>query len=993
VVGGAVGLAGRVGELRAVSELLGGGSDRAAMLIVGEAGVGKSRLVSAATDAVAEAGVLVVSGWCLPLAGGLPFLPVLDVLRVLGRVDNGRLLNDALAQCPAFVRAEVDRLRSNLEEPTGESGSGGSDDGWRKQRLFEALRQLLEALPLQRTVAVVVEDVHWADSTTLELLDYLFSPGHAGVPVVLTCRGEEAASETVSAWLDRLLRNPQVGRLDLAPLSEMETGEQIELLLGSRVSHRLVAETYARSEGNAFFTEQLVSARAAGEEHLLPAGLTALLLSRTGQVTGTARQILAVLAVAARPLDEATVVLLCQQPDRQVREALRDLQARRMLRRPDDAGRHQLRHALLGEAISGELLPSERAELHARIADTLAERDDPSLAAQIAEHLAAAGRSVDELRWRIRAGRHAEALFATADAAQHWQRAVALTAGAPTTQVVEAMSLAELYGAAQRALLLSGNFDAAQALAEEAFARLADAGPASRADVLARVGDFRGFSAPQEGLDLLYRALSIYEQLPPSPAHIKALRNLRGILLNEGRLAEATEVTERAAAVAELAGERTALLEILGEQVWDQMAAGAGQLAVDRMEALRQRLSERDEPRLHVLVATLHTDILLKLGRLTEVEAAGAPAIQIAEAYGIRAPTAAILRANVSAALTELGEVDTAMAWIEPVSDGTPDASTGPLYECRAMLEMLRGQLNEADQRWADLDCLPQAPLGFQVEGACEEAEGRLWMGAHGVAFEHLHALLVRVARANQGTLAGELLTFAGPLLVLALRACADLGEQGRVDRNPDAVHAAQRSADQLADLYHAMKPDPFTAGPMRPTAVADCASWQAEWSRVRAEPDPAAWEAAASEWDSLIRPHRAAYARWRQAEALLARPHGRTQATEALRNAARQAIQHVPLSDAIHDLARRGRIDLNPPSAAARAEHEAPPAFDLTDRELAVLKLLGQGKTNSEIGAALFISRKTASVHVTNILRKLGVGTRVQAAAVAERADLLQAD
>src|SRR5262249_32393674 len=152
-------------------------------------------------------------------------------------------------------------------------------------------------------------------------------------------------------------------------------------------------------------------------------------------------------------------------------------------------------------------------------------------------------------------------------------------------------------------------------------------------------------------------------------------------------------------------------------------------------------------------------------------------------------------------------------------------------------------------------------------------AEGRLWMGAPTVAFEHLHASLVRVTQADQGTLAGPLLTFAGPLLVLALRACADLTEQARADRNTDAVHATQGSADKLTDLYHAMKPDPFTAGPMRPTGVADYASWQAEWSRLRAKPDPALWEQAAVAWDALTRPHRAAYARWRQAEALLADP------------------------------------------------------------------------------------------------------------------------
>src|SRR5262249_7298463 len=147
---------------------------------------------------------------------------------------------------------------------------------------------------------------------------------------------------------------------------------------------RLAAEIYARSEGNAFFTEQLVAA--GGANHLLPAGLTSLLLSRTGEVTGVAREILAGLAVAARPLNEATVALVCQRPDVEVRAALRDLLDRQLLCRPDDAGQHQLRHALLGEAISAELLPSERAELHVRVADTLAARNDPRLAAQIAEH-------------------------------------------------------------------------------------------------------------------------------------------------------------------------------------------------------------------------------------------------------------------------------------------------------------------------------------------------------------------------------------------------------------------------------------------------------------------------------------------------------------------------------------------------------------------------------------------------------------------------------
>jgi DNA-binding CsgD family transcriptional regulator len=966
------------------------------MLIMGEAGVGKSRLVAAAADAVTRAGAVVVTGWCLPLSDGLPFLPVMDVLSALAKVDEGRLLQDALAECPPFVRAEVGRLLPGLAAPTGEPGSDGSDDGWRKQRLFEALRRVFEALAGRRALAVVVEDVHWADTSTLDLLDYLLAPGHAlDVRIALTCRSEEPVTPSVTGWVDRLQRNPRVRRLDLAPLSEAETGEQIQLVLGTRPPRRLVAETYARSEGNAFFTEQLVAAHTTGEDHLLPAGLTSLLLSRTGQVTGVAREILAVLAVAARPLDEASVARVCQWPDLEVRDALRDLLGRRLLRRPDGAGRHQLRHALLGEAISGELLPSERAELHARVADMLADGHDPSLAAQIAAHLAAAGRSADELRWRVIAGRRADAVFAPAEAALHWQRAVALSADAPISLVVEGMSLAELYGAAEDALDLSGGSDdTVRALAEEALERLAGADAASRADVLARAGDVRSRSAPQRGLDLLYEALAIYERLPPSPGHVRALHDVRAILHNEGRQAEGAEVTERAVAVAERAGQRTAHIEILGRQAWEQMAAGAGELAAERIGELRRRLSAGDEPRLHVWLAVIHTDMLLVMGRLSDVEAAGAAALQTATAYGIdRSYAAAMVRANVCEALTELGAIDTVAEWIDPLSSGEPDPSTLPIYEVRTDLEMRRGNLDGVRQRWVALRRLPPPGLGHQVEANRSEVELHLWRGSPDVAFDHAHAFLVQVARANQGTLDGPLLTYAGPLLVLALRACADLAEQARADRNAEALTTAQRRAHRLSDLYLAMKPDPFAAGPLRPTAAGDHASWQAEGSRLRGESDPRSWEQAATTWDALTRPHRAAYARWRQAEALLARPGGRSAATEVLQTAARQAAQHIPLSDAIHDLARRARIDVNPPAPADQREHPVPPAFGLTDRELAVLELLGQGKTNSEIGAALFITRKTASVHVTNILRKLDVTTRVQAAAVAERAGLLAAD
>ena len=451
---GAASLAGRVGELRAVSDLLSGKSDRAGMLVMGEAGVGKSRLLAAAADAVTRAGGVVLTGWCLPLGGGLPFLPILDVLRALGQVEDGRLLKDALGECPPFVVGEVSRFAPGLALLV-EPASDEPDDGWRKQRLFDGLARLCDAVARLRRIALVIEDVHWADATTLELLDYLLSPGHAdGMPVVLTCRSDELTSRALVEWLERAQRNRRVRRMDLAPLSELETGEQIALLLGRPTPELLTREIFSRSEGNAFFTEQLVAAGAERGGGLSP-GLRSLLLSRVEQVSDAAQQVLEALSVAARPLDEQSLTQVCDQPVPAVRQALRDLLAGRLLRRPDPAGRYQLRHALLAEAVDAELLAGVRLELHGRVADMMAAWEEPAVAAEIAEHLAAAGRPAEELRWRVIAARHADSVFASEEAARQWRRAIALSEGAPLGSLVEGMSLAQLYGAAEDALTLA----------------------------------------------------------------------------------------------------------------------------------------------------------------------------------------------------------------------------------------------------------------------------------------------------------------------------------------------------------------------------------------------------------------------------------------------------------------------------------------------------------------------------------------------------------
>jgi DNA-binding CsgD family transcriptional regulator len=179
-------------------------------------------------------------------------------------------------------------------------------------------------------------------------------------------------------------------------------------------------------------------------------------------------------------------------------------------------------------------------------------------------------------------------------------------------------------------------------------------------------------------------------------------------------------------------------------------------------------------------------------------------------------------------------------------------------------------------------------------------------------------------------------------------------------------------------------------------TTTATAALWNAEHTRLHGRSDPTRWQAAADAWLALRQPYPAAYAHWRQAEALLGRTTQASQAAVPLRHAhtAAQRLGARPLLGEITALARRARIILDDPGKPGKPVAVSPLArLGLTERELELLKYVAAGRSNREIGQALFISAKTASVHVSNILRKLQVTSRVQAATAAHRLGLIDED
>jgi DNA-binding CsgD family transcriptional regulator len=391
-----------------------------------------------------------------------------------------------------------------------------------------------------------------------------------------------------------------------------------------------------------------------------------------------------------------------------------------------------------------------------------------------------------------------------------------------------------------------------------------------------------------------------------------------------------------------------------------------------------------------VWLAANESDALLKLAKFAKAAEVAMRALGPARDAGLQASwRATILASNASEALLAGGRTAEAAALIDPLITGPPDRDNWLVHLARADIDLLRGDTDAAAARRRLTDAIP-ARLGYYVDYARESAqravELAVWTGRPGDALEEVRRVLGLFK-------VPDLTIFCGRLLATGMRACADLAEQARARRDEPAARAAVAAADDLVSWVDQMAGAPFAEHRFAATSPAERASWDAERTRLAGASDPEAWGRAAKTWEGLSCPHRAGYAWWRQAQAQLDAGQPAGEAAAALRAAAGAADGHAPLLAQVRLLAERARIPLQPqPDEASQTPppERAPARYGLTGRELAVLRLLAAGRSNAQIGAELYISPSTASVHVTSILRKLGVSSRVQAAALAERAGLL---
>jgi DNA-binding CsgD family transcriptional regulator/tetratricopeptide (TPR) repeat protein len=946
--------------------------------VAGESGVGKTRLLTELERGARASGARVLSGECVELGEGeLPYAPIVGALRPLARSGDPAL--DALS--PA-ARAGLAHMLPGLGDGSG--GTRPEESSTAQARLFEGLLELFEALGGDDGLVLTIEDLHWADRSTRAFLVYLASSlCRERVLVVASYRPDELhRRHPLRPLLAELERGTNARRVELHPLTQAELAEQLTDILGAKPAPELLARLFNRSEGNPLFAEELLAAGLDGRGALPPTLRDALML-RIERLPTAAQELLRLLSTGRR-LDHSILAEASGMDPRELREALREAAAAHLIV-ADAEGRYAFRHALLREVVADDLLPGERAELHLALARALEARAEglpdhggAHLAAGIAHHYLASGDQPRALAASVRAGEAAENVHAFGEAAALYSRALELWQRVNDPQALTGRDHVDLLTAAAWATSKEHEPGRAEMLLRAALAEIDQAAEPFRAAILLdRVAREQFHMArPREAAETRRRAL---ELLPPEPSEARAtvLSGMAKELMLESRFRESVEAAETAIQIAEAVGDSVSRIRALDGMGFSLFGLGR---AAEGETALRSALSlAREGGFLQTALATYVNlgDALAGAGRLAEARVIAADGVALAREHGIRPRWPILLRAELA---FEAG--DWAMAESELPPPGRPAMGTTYVNECLRWIELALGR-GDHDRARTLLD---------QAEDISSDSREPQWIGPLG----SLRAELERRA----GDL--EAARAAIDNALDRLEFCSeDVQRMARVSATGVRVEAdaAVRARDlgddprgAVANAQMLLMRVEACADGERPVESAFLASARAELARAEDRDDPELWTAATEAWEGLGRPYRAAQARRRRAEALLAagdRDAAAATALEALDAAKR--IGAAWLAAEIEGFALRARLRLErEEESAVAAESADEDPFGLTPRERQVLALLADGRTNREIGQALYMAEKTASVHVSRILSKLDVRSRTEAAALAHRVGLV---
>ncbi len=929
------------------------------VLVSGEAGIGKTRLLEEFAGRASAGGARVLIGNCIELGDGeLPHAPLAAILRQLER-----------ELAPEEVAAVLGPARSILDPAAPDNQVS------RLELVLAMLGRLGDLAP----AVIAIEDLHWADRSTRDLLAFLIrSLRREPIVLVATYRSDELhRRHPLRTFLTA--QAGSVERIELARFDEDELVRLVTAIRGETPAPELAARLLARSEGNAFLAEELLAAR--GTE--LPDTLRDALLARVERLPDAAQAALRVAACAGPRVPHRLLSATAGLPEPELEDALRDAVTHHVLVR-SGADAYAFRHALVREAVDADVLPGERARLHAAIARALSATPDLAsegaalAAAERAHHWKAAHELDEALAASVAAGRTAARIAAFPEAQRHFEYALDIWDRISDAGACAGMDRIDLTLRAADAANLSADRERAIALARDAISRL-DAGrePVRAALAQERLGRYLWLVGREDEAAAACReAVATLPADPPSAERARVVAAEGQLLMLSGHARDSIARCEEALVVARAVGARAVQGHALN-------TLGASRSSVGEHEAgeacLREALAIAIELELFDDIGRAYvnlSDCIDQAGRIDEAARIALDGFEASRSLGLGTGYRAMLLGEAAHRMFRIGRWGDAEQLANQalalraggIVEGSAQATIAQIADARGDPGAAQDGLARA--RAANASAMWTAPVDAAV------AELELSAGRPAAARDV-------VARGLARSEDEEMPFFTARLHWIGLRAEADLAEAARAEsRDAPERDARARAADLTERIAGQVATTPGTPAPELLLYAALCA---AELTRAVDTPDPAAWDAPIGRADALGIPAAGAYARWRRAEASLALGQ-RHAAIEPLRAAAAAAARlgARPLLEQIHILARRGRVELGDAT-----DEEVADSLDLTERERDVLRLVAAGRTNREIGAELYMSPKTASVHVSRILRKLNARGRVEAAAIAHRRGL----
>jgi len=972
-------LVGRADDLAALAVAVGvpsGLPSSTAVLLAGDAGVGKTRLLAELVARALERGWRVLRGNCLDLGDStLPYLPFTEMFGRLA-VDEPPLADLLLSDGLGLARLMPGRRR------LGAAGDP-SVDRVERAELFDTVEQSLRRLAADAPLLIVVEDVHWADPSTRQMLSFLFARRIPGATIVASYRSDDLHRRhplraTVAEWA----RLPGVARTVLSPLADDDVRTLVRALAPGPVSDSDVRGIVARAEGNAFFTEELVAALAMSGR-ALSTDLADLLLVRIDQLDDDARLVVRASSVAGRRVSHDLLAHVLELDPARLDDAVRGAVDGNVLVASASGTYYSFRHALLAEAVYGDLLPGERVRLHAAYARVLETREVEGTAAELARHARLAGDLRTAILAGIQAGDEALALGGPDEAAQQYESALELADGAGPDVDLPTLDLVSLTLSAAEAAAAAGRAHRSLALLQSQLEALPpSASDADRASLLvALAGTCFLLDTNLDVLALTTEAAQLVPAEPPTPLRAR----LAGVRSRAFAVFDRPDEAARWALEARELGERFGLAGVVAEA--SVTLADLDQRAGDP-EASRRTLerSAADARAAGELAAELRSLFKLGslhwgLGRLEEARTVYGEVVERARAAGRPwAPYGLDARVMDSLVAYVTGDWDESLELADLRGEPAPAAAEASLAAVGLSVAAGRGDHSALSllgvlRPWWQRDGL----IAVLCAGAVIDLHGD-----HGdlAAATAVHDDVIETVAGLWGSW-----TFQAQIRLNALLLGQIADEAARSGRDQRASLAERAAALVERAVEVAEIGASRGEGHRGPESEAWLARLHAEDARLGwiagtlTQPEQLieAWERSRDAFARFGHVPETARSQARLAAVLAATGHAAEAATQA--GAARQVASRLgaePLLRELRDLA----------IGTARARPVPIDRLDapLTTREHEVLVLVALGRSNKEIGQQLFISTKTASVHVSNILAKLGAAGRTEAVALARR-------